>query len=126
MSIYTAPTTSFIDTYTNAAKYRDARTDAANKRLMDGMTSLIKGSADAYKWQQRKNIVDEMDDLDKREKAILEELEKLKAERDNTAQSNMTAIMQSRGWKGIPYPYSNKADDFVSPVGLGVYKKELL
>lgn len=75
MAIYTKPNMSFIDTYTNAAKYRDQRTADANKLMMQGVENLVKGGAEAYKWQERKNIANQKDELVKK-------LEELKAERD--------------------------------------------
>ncbi len=127
MPIYTAPNMNFIDSYVNAAKYRDERRDKSNQQMMEGVVNLVKGGADAYKWQERKNILNKADELDKREKEILAEIEKLKAERDTEAKDNMSAIMAGTGWKGTPYPYAPKADEFVAPkVGVGIFKKELL
>lgn len=117
----------FIDSYVNAAKYRDERRDKSNQQMMEGILNLVKGGADAYKWQERKNILNKADELDKREKEILAELEKLKAERDTEAKDNMSAIMAGTGWKGTPYPYAPQSDEFVAPkVGVGIFKKELL
>ena len=75
MSVYTAPSMSFIDTYLNAANHMDDRRAASNKALLEGTTNLVKGGAEAYKWQQRKNIVDEQEQL-------MQQLNALKAERD--------------------------------------------
>lgn len=124
-TIYTAPSMSFVDNFINAAKYRDQRTDASNQRMMQGMEGLVRGAGEAYKWQKRKNILDEADDLDAREKEILAEIARLKNERNAEASDNMSAIMQSSGWKGVPYPYEQK-DEFVAPKGLGILKKEYL
>ena len=128
MPVYTAPNMSFLDSYVNAAKYRDERTDKKNQQLMEGVTNLVKGGAEAYKWQQRKNILDKAGELDRREKEILEELNRLKGERVLDTRDNMAAIMQSTGWKGTPFPYNPpKEDDFNAPkVGVGIFKKELL
>lgn len=131
MAIYTKPNMSFIDTYTNAAKYRDQRTADANKLMMQGVENLVKGGAEAYKWQERKDLKDKLSKLDAREKEILDEIERIKAGRSAGMSSNMEAIMQSTGWKGVPFPYSapveEKNDSFVAPqVGLGIFKKELL
>lgn len=128
MPVYTAPNMSFLDSYVNAAKYRDERTDKRNQQMMEGVTNLVKGGAEAYKWQQRKNILGKADELDRREKEILAEIERLKAERDTEAKDNMSAIMQGTGWKGTPFPYNPpKEDDFVAPkVGVGIFRKELL
>ena len=75
MPVYTAPNMSFLDSYVNAAKYRDERTDKKNQQLIEGMNNLVKGGADAYKWQVRKNIADEQEQL-------MQQLNALKAERD--------------------------------------------
>lgn len=123
MPIYTAPSMSFIDTYVNAANKMDERRDASNKALLEGATNLVKGGAEAYKWQQRKNIVDEASELDAKEKELVAEIERLKNERNDVASDNMAAIMKASGWKGTPYPYQ---DTFTPPAGLGIYKKELL
>lgn len=75
MAIYTKPNMSFIDTYTNAAKYRDQRTADANKLMMQGVENLVKGGVEGFKWQERKDVLRKRDDL-------VRELESLKAERD--------------------------------------------
>lgn len=123
MSVYTAPSMSFIDTYLNAANHMDDRRDASNKALLEGTANLVKGGAEAYKWQQRKNIVDEAAELDAKEKELVAEIERLKNERNDEASDNMAAIMKASGWKGTPYPYQ---DTFTPPTGVGIYKKELL
>lgn len=137
MAIYTAPSMSFIDTYINSANKLDERRDKSNQALLEGTANLVKGGAEAYKWQQRKNIADEADELDKREKEILAELADLKANRRIDTQNNMSAILDNSYWKGLPYPYAPKAewqgipykfdpkaDEFVAPtVGK---KKELI
>lgn len=74
-SIYTAPSTSFIDSYINAAKYLDERGDERTKQIFQGAENLVRGGADAYKWQVRKNIADEQEQL-------MQQLNALKAERD--------------------------------------------
>lgn len=126
MGVYTAPNMNFISTYIDGAKARDQK-NAENRRMMlEGAGNLVKGGVEAYKWQQRKNILDKADDLSNREKDILAELEKLKSERDNEAKSNMSAIMAGTNWKGTPYKYGEQADDFKAPVGIGIYKKEYL
>ena len=121
MGVYTAPSVSFIDTYINTAKDRDSRTDARKSQWFDGILSGVKGGVDAYKWQQRKNILDKAGELDRREKEIIEELDKLKGERDREAQSNMSAIMSETNWKGVPFKRSEMAQP-----GIGIYRKELL
>lgn len=121
MAVYTAPTMSFIDTYINSAKDADSRTDAKKSQWLDGILNGVKGGVDAYKWQQRKNIVSKAEELDRREKEILEELDRLKSERNADAQSNMGAIMQESNWKGVPFRRSEMAQP-----GIGIYRKELL
>lgn len=108
MSIYTAPTLSFIDTFANAARYRDARTDAANKQLMDGMGDIVKGSVDAYKWQQRKNILDNKDAIQKRIDELLAERERLASGQDYAGSSrNFDSIMNGLDWNLLPHQYVN-------------------
>ena len=133
MSVYTAPSTSFIDTYITAANHMDERRDASNKALLEGATNLVKGGAEAYKWQKRKNIVDEAAELDAKEKELVAEIERLKKEQEAstgtgiTRDDYMSAVMNTTGWKGFPYPYGEqKEDSFVAPVGLGIYKRGLL
>lgn len=74
-SIYTAPGTGFIDSYVNAAKYLDQRGDERTKQIFQGAENLTKGGMEAYKWQVRKNIADEQEQL-------MQQLNALKAERD--------------------------------------------
>lgn len=127
-SIYTAPGTSFIDNFVNAAKYRDQRTDASNQRLMQGMEGLVKGGVEAGKWQARDNIIEKKKALEAREKEIEAELDRLRSARSEQASTNLGAIMQSGTWKGIPYPYEAPEEDdvFVAPKGIGIFRKELL
>lgn len=122
--VYSQPDMSFIDSYTNAARYMDEKREKSNKDLIEGTGMLVKGGADAYKWKQRKNIVDKLGNMDSREAEILEELNKLKAERDNEANSNLQMYMNASGWRGVPY--KRNEDDFVAPVGIGIYRKEYL
>lgn len=127
MAVYTAPTMSFIDTYINAARDNTTRADQRRKDWFEGLTNLGKAGVDSYKFQKRKEILDRADELDRREKEILAEIERLKGERDSEAQGNIQAIMQNTDWRGIPYPYKPEADGFESPRGVvGIYRKELL
>lgn len=130
MPIYTAPNISFLDSYVNAAKYRDERTDKRNQQMMEGVTNLVKGGANAYKWQERKNILGKAEELDRREKEILAEIERLKAEKTEKAVPTMDSVMAATGWKGVPFPAAAKEepreDEFVAPVGLGIYRRGLL
>lgn len=79
MAVYTAPTMSFIDTYINAARDNTTRADQRRKDWFEGMNNLVKGGVDSYKFQKRKEILDRADELDRREKEILAEIERLKA-----------------------------------------------
>ena len=126
MAVYNAPSFSFIDAFSQAAKYSDDKTDARKKDWMEGFGAGIKGGVDAYKWQQRKNVLSKADALDKREKEILTEIARLKGEQINDPKDNIGAIMQNTNWRGIPFPYKPEADEFVPPKGIGIYKKELL
>ncbi len=79
MPVYTAPNMSFLDSYVNAAKYRDERTDKKNQQLMEGVTNLVKGGAEAYKWQERKDILSKKDELMKQLQEKKDELARLMA-----------------------------------------------
>ena len=126
-SIYTAPSTSFIDSYVNAAKYLDERGKERTGEIFQGAGDLVRGGADAYKWQVRKDIADEAEELANREKEIQAELDRLRAEKGAEMSDTMSAIMGDTGWKGIPFPYSPGEDQFVAPKpGIGIMKKELL
>lgn len=108
MSIYTAPSTSFIDTFMNAAKYRDQRTADENKQMMEGIGNLAKGGVDAYKWQQRKNILDNKDAIQKRIDELLAERERLASGQDYAGSSrNFDAIMNGLDWNLMPHQYSD-------------------
>lgn len=127
MAVYTAPTMSFIDTYINAARDNTTRADQRRKDWFEGLTNLGKAGVDSYKFQKRKEILDRAEKLDRREKEIMAELERLKGERDSEAQGNIQAIMQNTDWRGIPDPYKPEADEFEAPRGVvGIYRKELL
>ena len=124
--VYTAPNFSFIDAFTNNAKDLDERTKRKTDDIMNGMAGLVKGGGEAWKWQQRKNAADEFENMQK-------ELAKLQAERDQLLSEkqsltpSMDAIMQKTGWAGVPYPYQPQQQQAAqAPVGLGVFKKELL
>lgn len=109
MSIYTAPSTSFIDSFMNAARYRDERTAAENKQLMEGVSNLIKGGADAYKWQQRKNILKNKEELQKQIEALMAERERLSSGVDYAGSSrNFDAIMNGMDWNLMPRVYINE------------------
>lgn len=82
-TIYTAPSMSFLDTYMNAAKDHAARGEKRTASYLEGMTNLVKGGTDAYKWQQRKDILD-------RRKALEEERKQLLAEKEGLASKSST------------------------------------
>ena len=121
-SIYTAPGMGFIDSYVNAAKYLDQRGDERTKQIFQGAENLTRGGMEAYKWQVRKNLADEAEELANREKEIQAELDRLRSEQGSQMSDNMAAIMKETGWKGTPYPY-NADDEFVPPVGLGIFPR---
>ena len=58
---------------------------------------------------------------------IMAEIERLKAEKNEKAVPTMDSVMAATGWKGIPFPLDAKAekqeDEFVAPVGLGIFKR---
>ena len=94
MSIYTAPSTSFIDTFMNAAKYRDQRTADENKQMMEGMGNIAKGATNAYLWQQRKNALKGLDALNDEEAKLWSELEMLTGDQGEVGSTaNFNAIM---------------------------------
>jgi uncharacterized small protein (DUF1192 family) len=113
MSVYNAPSFSFIDAFSQAAKYSDDKTDARKKDWMEGFGAGIKGGVDAYKWQQRKNVLEDnknkMKELDAREAAILAEIEQLKTGRDyKGSKRNFDAIMAGIDWNQLnKYPTEN-------------------
>ena len=111
MGIYTAPSMSFIDSFTNAAKYRDARRDASNKQMMEGVSNLVKGIGDAYKFQQRKNTLDKVDELKKREAELMSQIEMLQGLSDTQdyagSKSNMDAILGGLDWNTMPHTFKN-------------------
>lgn len=98
MSIYTAPSTYFIDSFMNAARYLDERTAAENKQLMEGVGNLIESGADAYKWQQQKNILNKYEELQKKIEALRAEKERLSVDYAGSSR-NFDAIMN--GMDGI-------------------------
>ena len=94
MSIYTAPSTSFIDTFMNAAKYRDQRTADENKQMMEGIGNIAKGATNAYMWQQRKNALKGLDALNDEETKLWSELEMLTGDQGEVGSTaNFNAIM---------------------------------
>lgn len=93
-SIYTAPQMSYIETYMNAAKDLDRRREEEAKKMNEGIGNIIKGGANAYMWQQRKNGLNKLDALNDEESKLWSELEMLTG--DQTAPgstANFNAIM---------------------------------
>ena len=78
MAVYTAPSTSFIDTFIDGAQKLDDRTQKRYDSFMGGMSNAVKGGMDAWKWQQRKNAADELEQMQA-------ELAQLQAQRDQLA-----------------------------------------
>lgn len=94
MSIYTAPSTSFIDTFMNAAKYRDQKTADENRQMMEGIGNVAKGATNAYLWQQRKNALKGLDALNDEESKLWSELEMLTGDQGEVGSTaNFNAIM---------------------------------
>jgi hypothetical protein len=81
--VYTAPNFSFIDAFTNGAKYIDDQRKAQQDQFMQGLGMLGKGAGDAWKWQQRKEAADELE-------RMKQELAKLQEERDQLVGGSVT------------------------------------
>ena len=94
MAIYTAPSMSFIDTYVNAAKQRDANREAEYNKMIEGLGGLVKGGVDAYKWQERKNALNKIGDLEDEESKLMSELQMLTGDQTKAgSRSNINAIL---------------------------------
>lgn len=97
---------SFIDSYVNAAKYRDEKTRNAKKEYIEGMGDLVKGGAEAYKFTKRKEALDKMAALDDEEKRLMAELRQLQGDSDYVgSRSNMDAILNGLDWNLMPKMY---------------------
>lgn len=108
MGIYTAPSMSFVDTYINAAKQRDANREAEHKKLVEGITNLATAGANAYKWQKRKDILDKMGNLDDEESRLRSELAMLTGERDGVgSRRNFDAIINGLDYNQLPKVYKD-------------------
>lgn len=81
--VYTAPNFSFIDAFTNGAKYIDDKRKAQQDQFMQGLGMLGKGAGEAWKWQQRKEAADELERMQK-------ELAQLQAQRDQLMGGSIT------------------------------------
>ena len=93
-SIYTAPSMSFVDTYINAAKNLDERRENEQKKMMEGLGNIVKGGANAYMWQQRKNALNKMDALNDEESKLWSELEMLTGDQTETgSRANFNSLL---------------------------------
>lgn len=109
MSIYTAPSTSFIDGYINAARYRDEKTSANNDMLRTGVDNLVKSGVESHKFQQRKNILKNKEEIKKRIEALLAEKARLTSGVDYAGSSrNFDAIINGMDWNLMPRVYINE------------------
>ena len=63
----------------NAAKEHAARGDKRTASYLEGATNLVKGGAEAYKWQERKNRLSKRDELMKQLQEKKDELDRLMA-----------------------------------------------
>ena len=108
-SIYTPPTMSFLDTYMNAAKEMDRKREESNKRMQEGMGNIVKGGAQAYMWQQRKNALDQMDLLNDEESKLLSEREMLWGDVDGGvgSRANFDAILNGLDYNLMPHTPKN-------------------
>ena len=94
MSVYTAPSLSFIDTYMNAAAEMDRKRKENNKKMEEGIGNIVKGGANAYMWQQRKNALNGLDALNDEESKLWSELEMLTGDQTEVGSTaNFNAIM---------------------------------
>lgn len=122
--VYTAPNFSFIDAFTNGAKYIDDKRKAQQDQFMQGLGMLGKGAGDAWKWQQRKEAADKLEAMQKELAALKQERENLISEKSSQASDYLGSIMNSTGWQGVPYPYEQNQP--APTAGVGILKKELL
>lgn len=104
MGIYSAHPLSFIDSYRQAATYRDQVRENEQKKMYEGIGNLAKAGADAYKFQQRKDILDKRKQLDDEEAALTAELSKLLSSDEDYAGSkrNFDMIMGGMDWNLAP------------------------
>lgn len=108
MGIYTAPSMSFVDTYVNAAKQRDANRESENKKLMEGLANMATGGVNAYKWQKRKDLLDKMGNLEDEESRLRSELAMLTGEQDGTgSRRNFDAIINGLDFNLLPKVYKD-------------------
>lgn len=104
MAIYTAHPLSFIDSYRQAATYRDQVRENEHKKMMEGIGNLAKAGADAYKFSQRQSILDKRKQLDEEERALSEELSRLLGSNEDYAGSrrNLDMILGGMDWNLAP------------------------
>ena len=104
-SIYSAPQMSFIETYMNAAKDLDRRREEEAKKMNEGIGNIIKGGANAYMWQQRKNALGRMDALNDEEARLWSELEMLTGDQTQAGSTaNFNAIMSGLDFNLLDTP----------------------
>lgn len=85
---------SFVETYMNAAKDRDQRRENEAKKMKEGIGDIIKGGANAYMWQQRKNALNGWNALNDEEAKLWSELEMLTGDQTQAGSTaNFNAIM---------------------------------
>lgn len=104
MAIYTAHPLSFIDSYRQAATYRDQVRENEHKKMMEGIGNLAKAGVDAYKFKQRQDILDKRKQLDDEEAALTAELSKLLSSDEDYAGSkrNFDMILGGMDWNLAP------------------------
>jgi hypothetical protein len=97
---------SFVDTFINAAKQRDANREAESRKLMEGITGMVTGGANAYKWKKRKDLLDAMGNLEDEESRLRSELAMLTGEQDSAgSRRNFDAIMSGLDYNQLPKVY---------------------
>lgn len=94
---------SFVDTYINAAKDLDSRREREHQRMMEGFGNVAKGGANAYMWQQRKNALSKMDELNDEESKLWSELQMLTGDQTQPGSTaNFNAIMNGLDFNLMP------------------------
>lgn len=104
--VYTAPSFSFIDVFTNGARALDEKRRAQQQQFMEGLGNLAKGGADAYKWQKRKDDLERMRKLEEEEAELKRQLQMLQGGADVRGSSgNFDAIVNGLDWNLMPKEY---------------------
>lgn len=68
---------SFIDSFMNAAKYRDEKDAKENEKLMGGVKDLTGAVSDFYKFKQREKAANGLDELKAKRAELQSELDRL-------------------------------------------------